>query len=72
MLMTDDLLENVGSFPLEIGDLIVIEHLDGAREYVRFVTGCGEDVLVTRLDNSECFYPVGLIDVAATVAYIGM
>lgn len=69
--MNDDILDNVAYLPLELGDLIAVRHLDGAREYVRFIAGCGEDVLVTQLDMSECFYPACMIDVAATVAALG-
>lgn len=68
MLTMDDVGEFVGALPLELGDLIVFRHLDDSREYARFVAGYGEDVLVTRVDMSECFFPCGLIDVAATVA----
>ena len=72
IVVTDDIGEFVASLPLELGDLIVFQHLDGQVEKARFIAGCGDDILVTRTDMSECFFPVGLIDVAATVAYIGM
>ena len=68
MLTMDDVGEFVGALPLELGDLIVFRHLDGQVEKARFIAGYGDDVLVTRIDMTECFFPVGLIDIAATVA----
>ena len=66
--MRDDILDNLASFDLELGDLIALRHLDGALEYARFVAGYEDRVLVTRHDLSECFFPVDMIAVAATVA----